>query len=177
MVSRVGLLVTLVVMTPSLALAHGPSRKKEITIIEINASVEKVWSVVGNYADMTWHPAIAKSEAIGGSEPEKATRTNTFKSGAIFTDGLLDYDAAEKKIGFMTDKEDLKTLPVEGYMSTLTVKDAGGKVIVEWKGAFYRGYMNNDPPPELSDNAAVKAIAEFQKVGLDALKKKIEGGG
>lgn len=177
MSNRVCLLVAFVVMVPAIASAHGPSRKKEIATIEINAPVEKVWAVVGNYADMTWHPAIAKSEATGGSEPEKAKRTNTFKSGAIFTDGLLDYDVAEKKIGFMTDKEDLKTLPVEGYMSTLTVKDAGGKSTVEWKGAFYRGYMNNDPPPELSDSAAVKAIAEFQKVGLEALKKKIESGG
>jgi hypothetical protein len=47
---------------------------------------------------------------------------------------------------------------------------------VEWKGAFYRGYMNNDPPPELSDEAAQKAVAAFQKEGLDALKTKLEGG-
>ena len=46
----------------------------------------------------------------------------------------------------------------------------------EWKGAFYRGYMNNDPPPELSDEAAQKAVAAFQKEGLDALKAKLEGG-
>lgn len=47
---------------------------------------------------------------------------------------------------------------------------------VEWEGAFYRGYMNNDPPPELSDSAAVKAIAAFQKEGLEALKAQLEAG-
>ena len=54
--------------------------------------------------------------------------------------------------------------------------DAGGKSNVEWKGAFYRGYMNNDPPPELSDEAATKAVIAFQTEGLAALKAKLERG-
>ncbi len=159
------------------ASAHGPSRKKEITTIEINAPADKVWAVVGNYKDMTWHPDIASSEVTGEMEPENAKRKLTFKSGAVFTDGLLDYQPDGMMIGFMTDAEDLKTLPVEGYTSTLTVKDAGGKSTVEWKGAFYRGYMNNNPPPELSDEAAVKAVTAYQKRGLDGLKAKLETGG
>lgn len=173
------LLVTLTFHVATvLAHAHGPSRKKEITTIEINAPADKVWAVVSNYQDMTWHPDITKTEATGGMEVEKAKRTLTFKSGAVFTDGLLDYQPELKLIGFMTDVEDLKTLPVEGYTSTLIVKDAGGgKSTVEWKGAFYRGYMNNNPPPELSDDAAVKAISAYQKRGLDGLKAKLEAGG
>jgi hypothetical protein len=39
------------------------------------------------------------------------------------------------------------------------------------------GFVNNDPPPELSDEAAVKAIDGIYKSGLEALKKKVEGGG
>jgi hypothetical protein len=35
--------------------------------------------------------------------------------------------------------------------------------------------MNNDPPPELSDEAATKAVTAFQKAGLEALKAKAEG--
>lgn len=35
---------------------------------------------------------------------------------------------------------------------------------------------NNDPPPELSDEAAVKAVSELYRGGLAALKKKIESG-
>lgn len=166
----------LLLLVPGAVLAHGPSRKKEITTIEINAPAEKVWAVVGNYQDMTWHPAIEKSEATGPMEPEKAKRTLTYKSGHVMTDTLLDYYPEDKKIGFMTDKEDHKLLPVEGYMSTLSVKDAGGKSMVEWKGAFYRGYVNNDPPPELNDAAAIKAVTAYQKEGLDGLKAKIETG-
>jgi hypothetical protein len=47
---------------------------------------------------------------------------------------------------------------------------------LEWAGAFYRGYPNNDPPPELSDEAAVKAVSGRYRSGLEALKKKIESG-
>jgi hypothetical protein len=146
-------------LLPVLAFAHGPSRKKEVTTIEIDAPADKVWEVVGNYRDMSWHPAIAKTEADAGDLKKEVTKRKlTFKSGAI------------------TNDEDLKTLPVEGYSSTLSVADDAGKAKVEWKGAFYRGYMNNDPPPELSDEAAMKAIAAFQKEGLDALKAKLKGG-
>lgn len=157
------------------ALPHGPSRKKEITTVEVNAPADKVWAVVGSYKDMSWHSDISKTEA-NGEEAEKSKRTLTFKSGAVFTDSLLTLDPAAKKIEFMTEQEDLKTLPVEGYTSVITVKDEGGKTQVEWKGAFYRGYMNNDPPPELSDEAAIKAISAYQRRGLDSLKAKIEGG-
>ena len=36
--------------------------------------------------------------------------------------------------------------------------------------------MNNDPPPELSDEAAMKAVTGVYRGGLDALKKKLESG-
>ena len=45
----------------------------------------------------------------------------------------------------------------------------GGKTEVEWKGAFYRGFMNNDPPPELSDEASLKAVTDLYKAGLASL--------
>lgn len=177
MMRRLGLFFVLLAIAPTLAEAHGPSRKKEISTIEINAPADKVWAVVGNYHDMSWHPQIAKTEAEDGNVPEVTTRKLTFKSGGVFTDKLTKYEPENKVIAFLTDVEDLKTLPVEGYSSTFTIKDENGKSTIEWKGAFYRGYVNNDPPPELSDEAAIKAVQAFQKEGLEALKKKLEGGG
>lgn len=173
---RLGLCLAFATLVPALALAHGPSRKKEIHTIEIAAPADKIWAVIGNYQDMTWHPSIAKSEADAGHEPEVTKRKLTFKSGAVFTDKLTRYEPETKTIAFLTEEEDRKELPVEGYSSTLSVKEDAGKSIVEWKGAFYRGYVNNDPPPELSDEAAIKGVTAFQKAGLDALKAKIEGG-
>jgi hypothetical protein len=173
---HIGLALALV-LVPTLALAHGPSRKKQVNTIEINAPADKVWAIVSNYGDMTWHPRIAKTEAAGGTQVDVAKRKLTFKSGAVFTDTLTKYETGERAIAFLTNDEDQKELPIEGYSSTLTVTDAAGKSTVEWKGAFYRGYMNNNPPPELNDAAATKAIDAFQKEGLDALKAKAEAGG
>lgn len=175
--NRVLVATIAVAVLPVVALAHGPSRKKEITTIEINAPADKVWEVVGNYRDMSWHPAIAKTEADPGEYKKEVTKRKlTFKNGAIFTDTLTRHEPENRTIAFITNDEDLKTLPVEGYSSTISVADDAGKSKVEWKGAFYRGYMNNDPPPELSDPAAIKAVTAFQKEGLEALKSKLESG-
>lgn len=57
----------ILVCTPAFVQAHGPSRQKVVSKIEINAPVEKVWAVVGNFQDMSWHPAIAKTEGSGGN--------------------------------------------------------------------------------------------------------------
>ena len=45
---------------------------------------------------------------------------------------------------------------------------------MEWRGAFYRGYLNNDPPAELNDEAAVAAVSGVYRAGLEALKKRLE---
>lgn len=175
--NRIAIVALVVALFPALATAHGPSRKKEVTTIEINAPADKVWEVVGDYRDMGWHPSIAKTEADPGElKKEVSKRKLTFKSGAVFTDTLTRYEPENHTIAFLTNDEDHKELPVEGYSSTISVTDEAGKSKVEWKGAFYRGYMNNDPPPELSDAAAIKAVSAFQKQGLDALKAKLEGG-
>lgn len=169
---------TLMLLVPAIAIAHGPSRKKEVASIEVNAPADKVWALLSNYADMSWHPDIAKAEMTGEMQPDVAKRKLTFKNGAIVEDGLIDYEPEQKMIAFMTSKVDLKTLPVEGLKTQLTVKDeGGGKTSITWLAAFYRGYMNNDPPPELSDEAATKAVKAFQQKGLDALKAKFGSGG
>ena len=72
---------------------------------------------------------------------------------------------------------DVKVLPVTNYSSWLSLKPGeGAKCTVEWKGAFYRGYPNNDPPPDLNDDTAVAAMTGVYKAGLGALKKSVESG-
>ena len=65
-----------------------------------------------------------------------------------------------------------------GVSSTIAVLPGpdGKTSTVEWRGAFYRGYPNNDPPAELNDDAAIAAVTAVYKSGLEALKKKIESG-
>ena len=62
-------------------------------------------------------------------------------------------------------------LPVSTYTSTLSVKAGpNGDAVVEWRGAFYRGYPGNNPPPDQNDEAAVKAITGVYQSGLANLK-------
>ena len=179
--SRVGaLLMALVAIVPFSAVppasAHGPTRQKVVETIEINAPADKVWEVLGNFQDMGWHPAFAKTEGTGGNDPG-ATRKLTLAAGGTMDEKLTKYDGAGRSFAYEIPEVDVKLFPVANYAATISVKDAGGKSTVEWKASFYRGYGLNDPPPELSDEAAVKAVTDLAKSGLAALKKKLEGSG
>jgi hypothetical protein len=176
MLKRLALVVALLGLLPAIASAHGPSRQKVVETIEINAAPDKVWALIGNFQDMGWHPAIDKTEGAGGNDPATATRKLTLKGGGTIEEKLNKYDAAGKSLSYEISNVDVKVLPVSNYSSTLSVKGDGDKSTVEWKGAFYRGYVNNDPPPELNDEAAVNAVTGIYKDGLAAVKKKLEGG-
>lgn len=154
--------------------ACGPTRNKHTTTIEIDVPASKVWAVVGNYADFGWTGKIGRTEATGGLVPEVAHRRWQFASGATFTDQLSTYDSQEMTIAFRTESGDVSALPVSNYASRITVRADGDHSTVEWRGAFIRGYPNNDPPPELSDKAAVAAVTEFQQAALDNLKRTLE---
>ena len=168
--------IALLAIFPLAVSAHGPSRQKVTETVEINASPEKVWEVIGNFQDMSWHPAIAKTEGAGGNEVD-ATRVLTLQSGGTISEKLVKYDADGKTYKYEITDVDVKVLPVNNYSSMLSVKGEGDKSTVQWRGAFYRGFMNNDPPPELSDEAAVKAVKGVYRGGLDGLKAKVEAGG
>lgn len=168
--------MAILALIPAAAFAHGPSRQKVTETVEINAPAAKVWEAIGNFQDMSWHPAIAKTEGKGGNEAN-ATRTLTLKDGGQINEVLMKYDPETMTYKYEMVKPDVKVIPVANYSSILTVKpDGDDKSTVTWRGAFYRGFMNNDPPPELSDEAAVKAVTGIYRSGLDALKKKVETG-
>lgn len=156
-------------------LAHGPTRQKVTETIEINASAEIVWSVIQNFNDMTWHPVVESSSADKDNEVG-SIRTLNLGGGATLVENLKAYDADKMtyKYRIPSATHDVKVLPVNNYSSTLSVKANGDTAIVSWKGAFYRGYPNNDPPEELNDEAAVTAVTAVYKAGLDNLKKLIE---
>lgn len=163
------------VVLPLAALAHGPSRQKVVESVEITAPADKVWAAIGNFQDMSWHPAVEKTEGTGGNEAG-AKRTLTLKGGGKIEEALGGFNAEGKNYSYEITSVDVKVLPVNNYSSSIRVSGDGDKSTVEWKGAFYRGFVNNDPPPELNDEAAVKAVSGVYRAGLDALKAKVEGG-
>jgi len=157
--------------------AHGPTRQKVTEKIEINASADVVWALIGNFADASWLPMVESSEGDEGTE-KGAKRTLTLGPDIKIHETLKKYNANKMMYSYRIPvaTHDVNILPVTNYSSTLSVKENGSGSIVTWKGAFYRGYPNNDPPAELNDEAAVKAVSELYRVGLAHLKELAEAG-
>jgi carbon monoxide dehydrogenase subunit G len=150
------------------ASAHGPTRQKVTETIAIAAPADKVWGIVKDFGALqNWHPAVAESPADKGNE-EGSVRQIKLRSGGALTETLEAYDASKMRYSYRA--KDGGALPVTNYTSTLTVKAEGSGAVVEWRGAFYRGYPNNDPPPDQNDEAAVAAITGVYKTGLAQLK-------
>lgn len=156
------------------ALAHGPTRQKVTESITIDAPAAAVWARIHNFdALKDWHPAVADSPADKGNA-EGSVRQLTLKGGGALTETLESHDEAKMRTSYRA--ADGGALPVTNYTATLSVRaDGEQKSIVEWRGAFYRGYRNNDPPPEQNDEAAVRAITGVYQSGLANLKKLAEG--
>ena len=157
------------------ASADGPSRQNVTEAVEIDAPPAKVWAAIADFHDMSWLPGVAKTTGEGGNEPDTAKRQLTLENGATIDESLYWYDTNEMSYSYRIDKVDVKVLPVSNYSATITVLPAdGGKSKVEWRGAFYRGSPNNDPPPELNDEAAMAAVGKIYRAGLESLKQKVE---
>ena len=155
------------------AQAHGPSRQKVIESIDIDAPADKVWALVGDFAEgwPKWHPAIEASSADNGNAVGSMRRL-TIKGGKFLVERLDLYDPATMTLKYVIRSGD--ALPVTNYSSMVTVRADGNKTHVEWRGAFYRGYPNNDPPPEQNDEAALAAVTGVYKTGLENLKAVAE---
>jgi len=154
-----------------MALAHGPTRQKVTLTAEVAAEPAEVWAVIGDFQDMSWHPAVFASTGIGDNAVDATRKLTLGQSGGPTIDEVLyKYDAAKMTYSYRITEVDVAVLPVTNYSSHLTVKPrTGGGSVIEWRGAFYRGYPNNDPPPEMNDEAAIAAVTGVYQAGLDAL--------
>lgn len=157
------------------AMAHGPTRQKVTESVEINAAPAEVWAVIGEFADAAWLPMVESSEGEGGNE-KGATRVLTLGPDVKVYEELKKHDSSKMSYSYKipNDTHDVAILPVNNYSATLSVTGDGDKSVVTWKGAFYRGYPNNDPPDELNDEAAVAAVTGLYQAGLSHLKEMLE---
>lgn len=166
--------LALLALGSSAVLAHGPTRQKATEKVTIDAAPDAVWALVKDFDALAkWHPAVATSPADKGNAVG-SVRTITLKGGGTLVESLERYNDEGKTYSYRA--KDGGALPVTNYSSTITVSAApeAGKSVVEWRGAFYRGFPNNDPPPDQNDEAAVKAITGVYQGGLANLKKLAE---
>lgn len=156
------------------SVAHGPSRQKVVEKVTIEAPAEAVWARIRDFDALAqWHPAVAASPADRGNAVG-SVRTLALKGGGQLVEALERWDEAQMRYSYRA--KDGGALPVTNYSSTIQVTAEGpGRAAVEWRGAFYRGFPNNDPPPEQNDEAALKAVTGVYQSGLAALKQAAEG--
>lgn len=162
-------------LIPALVMAHGPSRRKVVEQVEINAPVDKVWGIISDYCSIKdWNPSVTDCVSDNGNEPD-STRTITLENGEKMQEKLIKYNPDNTMYQYMLLKANVKAMPINTHGSTLSVKAGeNGKTIVEWKGAFYRSFPGPNPPPELTDEAAIKILTAFYRAGLDNIKKLAE---
>ena len=168
------LFVLTAMVLPVMALAHGPTRQKVTMTTEVAAPPAEVWAAIGDFQDMSWHPAVFSTKGDRGNEID-ATRVLTLGAdgGPTISEVLYKFSDEKMSYSYRITEVLVEVLPVTNYSSHLTVKPLdGGGSLVEWRGAFYRGYPNNDPPPELNDEAAIAAVTSVYQAGLDALTER-----
>lgn len=176
MQKMLGLAVAATLALTMTAQAHGPSRLKTEQSVVLNATPDEVWQVIGRFDDMTWHPAVARTEitpeGAPADVPEVSTRVlhlDAESGDPTITERLMSIDPDKRQYKYMITDVAVEVLPVTNYSSTLQVRDKEGRAEVVWKAGFYRGYPNNDPPAELNDDAAMAAVNAVYQAGLDAL--------
>lgn len=148
--------------------AHGPPRMKTVQEVVIDAPADQVWARLDDFADLDWQPGVVSVDAPEGNTVD-GTRTVTLDNGAVVTDELTKLDPAKRVISWRMVENNLDAIPVTNMSTVVTVKDEGGKARVEMRGGFYRGYPNNEPPPELNDDAAVATVDAHFRAALDSL--------
>lgn len=167
----------------AVAVAHGPVRGKLTASVSVDAPADKIWDVISNYDDMSWHPFIQSVEADNGNN-KGSVRVLTLKGGGTITEELKVYKADKmsykykitdmstvKTIQHAGQDEDVPVLPVENYQATITVKQSGAEAVITWVATYYRGYVNNNPPEELNEEAADAAVTAVLTEGLNSLAK------
>ena len=101
--------------------------------------------------------------------------TITQAGGAQITEELQKYDAQAMTYQYKLIKAPLEVLPVTTYSSFLSVRDnRDGTSTVQWRGGFYRGHPNANPPAAQNDEAALKAVTGSYRAGLARIKELAE---
>jgi len=183
---KISLLAFFLFLFSAVSYAHGPVRGKMTATVTIDASADEVWDVIKDFDDMSWHPGIKSTDGTGGNK-KGAIRVLTFVDGYQVTEEMKKYD--EEKMSYkykMTEigivktiqhsgkDEDVPIIPVDNYQAVISVTKKGNSSVVKWVATYYRGYMNNNPPVELNEDAADKKVTEVLEAGLTSLFHKFE---
>ena len=164
-----GVVASLGLMTAP-AEAHGPSRLKSEQSVVLNASPEEVWQAIGQFDQMDWLPGAGEIKAEG--QEKGALRQRSLEGGVTIEEELLKIQPEKFAISTRLVSDNLDYVSATNYALHLTIKPEGDHAKVEFKGAFYRAFPQNDPPAELNDEASIAAVEALHQTMIDALVAK-----
>lgn len=169
-------LCTCAALLPLGAEAHGPSRQKVMQEVVVNAPAATVWEMLSDFCSIKdWHPQVTACEGSGSAPGDTRVITIDAEGSPKISEEMLIVKADRMTYKYKITETDNAVMPVTTYSAFVTVTDNGdGTSTVQLKGGFYRAFPNNDPPPELSDEAAVQAVDAFYAAGLAGIKETVE---
>jgi hypothetical protein len=149
----------IVTLAASLLLAGtlGASAASVQKSIDVKASADKVWAMIGPFCSIKdWHPAIGQCTEADG------VRTLTTKDGkAQFVEKRTASDDKGMMYSYAIEKS---PLPLTGYVSTIKVIPKGdGQSTVEWSSTF--------TPDTGKEQDAETAVSGIYQAGLDNIQK------
>ncbi|MDQ3195252.1 MAG: SRPBCC family protein [Burkholderiales bacterium] len=165
------LLLVAPLAAPIVAEAAKPAKLHVGESVEIAAKPEVVWDKIKDFNGLgTWHPAVAKSEIVEGTNNKKgAVRVLTLQDGGTIKEKLLSHRGKSFKYTILEG-----VLPVSDYTSKVAVKPGkNGGSTVEWSGDFKRKSADANPPQGQDDATATKTMTTVYRAGLDNLKKVV----
>ncbi len=126
---------------------------------EYNASADRIWSVIGNPADISeWHPAIASSEM------KNKQRNCSLADGGEIGEEILNHDDNTRSYTYRIVQS---PLPMRDYVSTLSVEPrrSGGSTVT-WEAEF--------EPEGIGAEELQAMLGGLYGAGLSALEAKIQ---
>lgn len=115
-------------------------------------------------------PQIASTTSQGGNV-QGAKRELTLKKGGVIKEELKSINEANMTFSYkISENPDCSVLPVNNYSSNIDVEASGNGTKVTWNGAYYRCFLQNNPPSDQNEEAANKAIEAIYKEALTNLK-------
>ena len=128
--------------------------------VNISGPADKVWQAVRDFGGIDqWAPGIAGLALEGAGVG--SVRTLTYKDGSQVVERLESFNDAARTLSYTILES---TLPVEGYVASLTVRDLGpGGSEVEWYSTFgAKGATEQDVTRRLEVGYR-KALSNLQK--------------
>ena len=119
---------------------------------------DELWGLIGDFHGLhKWIPNMDPSESID----DGTRRKFAMPMGAIIERLLEEGDRS------YTYAIDEGPMPITNYRSTISVKEADGRSVVDWKGTF-------DPAEGATEEAAVQIVEMIYEGGLAGLERTLQ---